>query len=269
MPDIRGLSHDCGPRRENVCIDTYRILDSCKDKDCFEDTKLFLTDSGQEIIDKSGSVRVVSTEILWTDITIDPVKFNKGFYQVGIRYYTKVVLEVCVCLGKVQEIEAIAVNDKTVVLFGGEGCVSTFRSSDNPGDFCMCKNDETKLSGKPSVVVEVVDPIALSVKVCEHEPPNCCCCCCSAEEMPGAVLNRLSGTLTSSHGSKNVYVSLGFFSVIRMERPAQLIVSATEYSVPDKVCPKVAEEDPCAIFAKMSFPVNEFSSGCSCEPKCC
>lgn len=270
MPDIRGVSHDCTPRRENVCIDSYRILDSCKDKDCFEDTKLMLTDFGQEIIDKSGSVRVASTEILWTDITVDPVKFNKGFYQVGIRYYTKVILEACVCLGKTQEIEAIAVNDKTVVLFGGEGNVSTFRSSNNPGDFCMCKNDEIKTTGKPSVVVEVVDPIALSIKVSEHEIPTCCCCCCSAEELPGNVLNRLNSAVSSGRDGKNVYVSLGFFSVIRMERPTQIVVSANEYSVPDKVCPKNSEEDPCAIFARMSFPVNEFSSAsCPCDSKNC
>ena len=109
MPDIRGTSHDCQPRRETVSIDAYRILDSCKDKDCFEDTKLILTDYGQELIEKSSSVRVVSTELVWTDITVSPVKFNKGFYQVGIRYYTKIILEACLCMGKVQEIEAIAV----------------------------------------------------------------------------------------------------------------------------------------------------------------
>ncbi len=269
MPDIRGMAHDTSARRENVCIDSYRILDSCKDKDCFEDTKLLLTDYGQEIIEKSGSVRVASTQILWTDITVDPVKFNKGFYQIGIRYYTKVVLESCVCLGKVQEIEAIAVNDKTVVLFGGDGNVNIFRSNDNPTDFCMCKNDETMTTSKPSVVVEVVDPIALSVKIAEHEPNNCCSCCCSVEEIPNAVLSRMSGTVTaSSRGCKNVYVSLGFFSVIRIERPSQLIVSANEYSVPDKICPKLTEEDPCAIFAKMSFPVNEFSTSvCPCDNK--
>ena len=68
MPDIRGASHESLQRRENVCIDSYRILDSCKDKDCFEDTKLMLTDYAQEVIDKSSSVRVAATEILWSDI---------------------------------------------------------------------------------------------------------------------------------------------------------------------------------------------------------
>lgn len=53
------------PRRDTVCIDSMRILDSCRDKDCFEDVRVYLTDFGQEVIEKSGSVRVKSTEVVW------------------------------------------------------------------------------------------------------------------------------------------------------------------------------------------------------------
>lgn len=261
MPDIRGMSHDCTPRRETVCIDTYRILDSCKDKDCFEDTKLLLTDFGQEIIEKSSSVRVASTELIWTDISVSPVKFNKGFYQVSIRYYTKIILEACVAMGKVQELEALAVNDKTVVLYGGCGRVSSFRSGSFSDDFCMCKNDEVKTTSDPSVIVEAVDPIALSIKIAQ-ESKKCCNVCCCCDEIPSCVLNCLEGSLCPDRGPKFVFVTLGFFSVIRMERPAQLMIQATEYAVPDKVCTKASDEDPCALFAKMSFPTSEFTSGC-------
>ena len=38
-------------RREAVCIETNRILDSCRDRDCFEDVKVILTDFGSEIIE--------------------------------------------------------------------------------------------------------------------------------------------------------------------------------------------------------------------------
>lgn len=265
MPDIRGITHD-GGRRENVCIDSYRILDSCKDKDCFEDTKLLLSDYGQEIIDKSGSVRVIGTEILWTDIAVTPVRFNRGFYQINIRFYTKVLLEACVSSGKPQEVEGLAVNDKTVVLFGGEGHVNIFRSGDGPSDFCMRKNDETKTSNRPTAVVEVVDPIALSAKLGDHGRSSCCTCCCSAEDLPGPVLSRMNCSMMGGHGDRCVYVTLGYFSIIRMERPTQLVVTATEYAVPDKVCPKNTEEDPCAVFSRMNFPVGEFStSTCPCD----
>ncbi|MBQ8287876.1 MAG: hypothetical protein IJX76_03795 [Clostridia bacterium] len=264
MPDNRTIGREgMSPRRENICIDSYRILDSCKDKDCFEDTRVLLTDYGQEILEKSGSVRVTGTHVIWTDIVVDPVKFNRGFYQISIRYFTKITCEACVGLGKSQEIEGIAVNEKKVVLYGGEGNVNIFRSSELPGEFCTWGGGgETVSSSKPSVVVEVVDPIALSVKVKEKGSAPALCCCCCAEEMPSCVVHSMNGNLCDPAGAtRNLYVTLGFFSVIRLERPAQFLVSATEYAVPDKVCCKAEEEDPCAIFAKMSFPVNEFFSG--------
>ena len=125
-----------------------------------------------------------------------------------------------------------------------------------------------KSEGKPVVVVDVVDPIALSVKVTEQKIPNACCCCCCCDELPSKVVNCLNSSLSQENNGKNVYVSLGFFSVIRMERPAQLMVSASEYCVPDKVCGKCGEDDPCAVFAKMSFPVNEFCACSVSEKKC-
>ena len=125
----------------------------------------------------------------------------------------------------------------------------------------LSKNDEVKTTSDPSAVVEAVDPIALSVKVCEEVKK--CCCVCSCDDVPIKVLNCLSGSLCHGRGQKNVYVTLGFFSVIRVERPAQLMISATEYAVPDKVCCKQDEEDPCALFAKMSFPTSEFTTGCT------
>ena len=33
--------------KESVCIDTYRVIDSCRDKDCFENVKVYLTDFGE------------------------------------------------------------------------------------------------------------------------------------------------------------------------------------------------------------------------------
>lgn len=264
MPENRMNARDGTlSRRDNVCIDSFRILDSCKDKDCFEDTRVLLTDYGQEVLEKSGSVRVTGTKVVWTDIVVDPVKFNRGFYQISIRFFTKITCEACICIGKSQEIEGIAVTEKKVVLYGGEGNVNIFRSSELSGEFCTWGGGgETVITSKPSVVVEVVDPIALSVKVKEKgSSPSVCCCCC-ADEVPSCVTNNMSGSLCDGNSAtRNLYVTLGFFSVIRVERPAQFMITATEYAVPEKVCCKAEEEDPCSLFAKMSFPVNEFTTG--------
>ena len=257
MPDLN--NHSGGPfsRRENVCIDSYRILDSCKDKDCFEDTRLLLTDMGREVLERSGSIRVTETKVVWVDINTEPVKFNRGFYQVNIRLYTKVTCEACVGAGKTQQIEGIAITDKKVVLYGGESNVSIFRCTDSDDNFCT-NNCEAVTKSSPNIVLEVVDPIALSVKVTDE--CHCCCPCC-AEELPQSVLGCFNGSFSDfGNSGRNILVSLGFFSIVRIERPAQFIMSASEYAVPDKVCCKAEEEDPCKLFAKMSFPVNEFSS---------
>ena len=37
--------------RENVCISCDRILDSCRDKDCFENVRVYLSDCGQEMVE--------------------------------------------------------------------------------------------------------------------------------------------------------------------------------------------------------------------------
>lgn len=249
----------CG--RENICIDTMRILDSCKDKDCFEDVPVFLSDFGQEIIEKTGSVRVKDTKIICSNIMIDPIQFNRGFYHVTIRFYTKICLEACICLGKTQEFEGVAVTEKKVVLFGNESTVRTFKSS--PGtEFCAPCIEPEEGSNEPTVVVEAVDPIALSVKIKEKQ--NCCHCCCCADDIPERVCACLNNTLSDYRDNgKHLYLSLGFFSVVRIERPAQLVVSATEYCIPDKECVMTDDDDPCKIFEKMAFPISEFCPGSS------
>ena len=102
-----------GSSKEMVCIDTYRVLDSCRDKDCFEDVRVFLSCYGQEIIEHTCAVRAKSAKVLWSYIDIDPVPFNRGFYQLTIKIFTKIVCEACVGPGNVQEFDGIAV-DKEV-----------------------------------------------------------------------------------------------------------------------------------------------------------
>ena len=108
-------------------------------------------------------------------------------------------------------------------------------------------------------------------------PEDCCCtgcsctgvtprsepsrlledCCCAAEEIPDRALAFLSDPLSECPSC--LTVSLGFFSVIRIERPAQYLVSAVEYNVPDKECAAPVMEDACSLFRQMSFPTAEFS----------
>ena len=260
--------------KESVCIDTYRVLDSCRDKDCFENTRVYLTEFGQEIIDHTTNVRTKSAHILWTCINVEPVQFNRGFYQVSIRFYVKLCCEGCVNLGRAQEFDGVAVVEKKVILYGSEGCVNIYRSSVSD-EFCPCTDNlSTSFStNMPIATVEVAEPVILGTRGVE---PSCCnftpCCVCSCDSIPENVCGCMSGALTQN-GENNLYVSLGFFSIVRIERPAQYLVNVAEYCIPDKECVQNEDDDPCSLFRGMAFPVNEFyppslvstdGGGCGC-----
>ena len=78
-------------------------------------------------------------------------------------------------------------------------------------------------------------------------------------------IGLFGGTFDTEDNGKNLYVSLGFFSVIRIERPAQLLVQATDYSVPDKECTTTCEDDPCHLFRTIAFPVSRFRGTTECN----
>lgn len=246
---------DC---RETVCIDCNRIMDSCRDKDCYEDARVYLTDFGQELICQSNAVRTKCANVIGSNLTVSPLTFNRGFYQVNVRMYVRCVCEACIGCGRPQEFDGLVILDKNVILYGSEGSVKIFKSDPNGSDFCNCPqlgNCETNL---PTAVLEVVDPVVLSTKV--QEPCGCqpvCCCPC---DLPEPVSSAFRGTFTENRDIGRILtVSLGFFSVVRIERPGQYLINGTEYAVPEKECAAVDEDDPCSAFRKMPFPSEQFA----------
>ncbi|MBQ7923256.1 MAG: hypothetical protein IJ325_11915 [Clostridia bacterium] len=261
MADNRNAScSQTGKDREMVCIDTYRVLDSCRDKDCFEDVKVYLTCNGQDIVNRTSVIRAKSSKVLWSYIDIDSVPFNRGFYQLSIRIYVKIVLEACIGPGNLQEFEGVAVVEKKVILFGSEGNVNVFKSESQNGGFCSCGVGckHSRSSNLPIAVLETVDPIILGTKVVEPRVPCCISCCCALDEIPDNVVAHFDHDLVDDNGNNTLLVSLGFFSVVRIERPAQYLINAVEYCVPEKECVTPVEDDPCSLFRKMTFPIGEF-----------
>lgn len=257
-------------QKENICIDTMRVLDSCRDKDCFENVRVFLTNFGEEIIDRTSIIRAKCAKIISAYIDINDVPFNRGFYQLNIKMYVKIVFEACISQGNIQEFDGIAVVEKKVILYGSEGNVNVFKSDPNNSGFCNPHPCEGKCSSNlPLAVLEVVDPLVLNVKVVEPRIVPCCCCCC-VDDIPDFVYRHINGKLCDRE-EKALVVSLGFFSVVKIERPSQLIVNAAEYNIPEKECITAQEDDPCTLFKTMAFPVNEFSppvfngSACPCS----
>ncbi len=255
MPDTRNNTPLCGNSRDSVYIDTHRILDSCRDKDCFEDIPVYLSDIGNELIERSGSVRTKSAKVICANIHVDSIPFNRGFYQISITMYIKIIAEVCACLGRPQEIEGVAVVEKKVILYGSEGNINIFKSEPIQ-NFCTCSGSELPKTNLPTAVFEVADPIVLNTKIidiCE-----CRCHPIAVDDLPDPVCACFGGRLCQTVPNKMLTVSLGFFSVVRIERPAQYLVHGVEYTVPEKECMTPSADDPCKMFKHMAFPVNEF-----------
>ena len=248
-----------------VCIDTKRVLDSCRDRDCFEDTRVYLTTSGEEIFANSSNLRTRSAKLLWAFVGVDEVPFNCGFYRIRIRYYIEVEFEACIAVGRSQTFRGLAALEKEVILYGGEGRAVTF-SSDPLNSYCGVCNMNNMGSNDPVAVVETVEPVVLGTKVSDC---NCPCPCGGTDypDIPDGITACFGEELVLNPTGPRILVSFGIFSVIRMERPAQLLVHATDYSVPDKECSGSANNDnPCALFRTIAFPTNQFR-GTECVPE--
>ena len=275
IPHCGPVTGGCGKGGDarTVCIETNRILDSCRDRDCFENVRVFLTDLGRDVIERTTQVRVKDACIAWTYIGIDPVRFNRGFYTVHIRFYIKLIFEACLCAGQAREFDGLAVLEKQVVLFGGDSGVSIFRSSADGTAFCAEPQPCYKERSVPTAVVEAVDPIVLGVRVLEPACPEPVCCCCCACDVPASIAGCLSAPLCpdicgdhdhgghpGGHvGERCLVVSLGIFSLVRLVRPAQYLIHATEFVIPDKECVSATPDNPCDLFRSMAFPIGEFA----------
>ena len=266
MPDTRNTSPYCSGNRDSVYIDTNRILDSCRDKDCFENVPVYLSECVGELIERASTVRTKCAKILCANIHVDSVPFNRGFYQIHITMYIKLTMEICACLGRPQEADGIAIVEKKVILYGGEGNVNIFRSEIGAQNFCGCDHTESPCTNLPTAVFEVVDPIILQtdiVDVCETYRPSCCI---NIDDLPERVCSCLGGRPIRDRG-KMLTVAIGLFSVVRIERPAQYLVHGTEYTVPEKECLSPSADDPCKMFKHMAFPIGEFYPPSLCDIK--
>ena len=228
ISDCRENRSLCGAGgKETVCIETNRILDSCRDRDCFENVRVYLTDIGNDIIERTGNVRTKEANIAWTYINIDPVRFNCGFYTVTIRFFVKLLFEACIGTGRAQEFEGIAVVEKKVILYGGESNVSVFRSSCGTDNFCDPPEPSCGVKNLPEAVIEVVDPIVLSTGVYEKVScPSCCSCCCCGD-IPESITVGLNGCLCDEDGDRYLLSSVLLSDQYKARKVEDLSVKLT------------------------------------------
>ncbi len=247
-----------------VCIHTEQIYDSCRDRDCLRDARVYFTNSGQEIINRSINVKIKSAEIIWIYTTVEPVPFNRGFYTVDIKYFIRVKMDAFRGVSCPTEVEGLTTFDKKVILFGSEGNSKVFTSDTN------CAEDIANIwqqNNMPRAIVEVVDPIALAAKVITRD--ECCCDCgCNGNflAIPENICACFDDELYIGDDGKLVLATLGLFTIVRLERNTELLINAVDFCIPDKECSEATENNPCELFGTIRFPIDEFyppQKGCA------
>ena len=109
---------------------------------------------------------------------------------------------------------------------------------------------------------EAVDPLILAMKLVDV------CDCHGSEygsaDIPEGLLDQFGEELVFGGDARRLFVTLGQFSIVRLERDAQLLIPVYDYCVPEKECTcgggSPCVEDPCELFEKVQFPVERFCS---------
>ena len=257
--DLRGI-------REAVCVHTDKISDSCLAKDCIEDLQVYLTVPSQQALDCAVSAKARYVELLHVGVHVETVPYSTGYYTVDLTFYYRVIADASAAGGRPTTVTGLAIFSKRLVMFGGETSARSFSS--RSGVSCLCKQ-AIQAGNVPEAIVEVVDPMILGSRV--QEVCSCNCCPPSPPVIPEAILGCFEEQLVLDGESKRLLVTIGQFSIARLERSTQLLIPTFDYCIPSKTCKNVGSsntESPCEVFGQIEFPMDAFfpSKADSCIP---
>ena len=260
----------CSPEdlREALSIHTKKITDSCRDKDCIEDLRVYLTKGSQCILDSAAGAKVRCADLMYTYIDVEPVAFDRNHYCVDVTFYYRILADAVVGTARPAALYGLAVFSKRAVLCGEDSKAHIFTSNTRINQL---DGLSTYSANRPTAIVEVLDPMVLSSKV--REVCDCSCKETTVAQIPAGILQMFDEELVLSGESRRLFVTLGQFSIIRLERDAQLVVPVLDYSIPTKECCDSiggCAEDPCEMFGRIPFPAAQFAprgcdSGCKKE----
>jgi hypothetical protein len=230
--------------------------------------RVYFNDENQTIVNNAFAVKSRSAELANVYVDVEPVQFNRGFYSVDMTFCFDVSVEVfdrpCGRTGrKPCIVSGIAVFNKRVILFGSEGNVKVFTS-----DHENVNNESCHYNDLPKAVVEAVDPVFLAARLVDADTPA------EGAQIPEMFSEKLEGSFGCVVPLKLVLVTLGLFSIVKLERNVQMLIPAYDFCIPDKEC-VTSSSDPCDLFKNIKFPIDEFfpprfnehgtgSQGCGC-----
>ena len=141
-------------QRCGLSIHTKKITDSCRDKDCIEDLRVYLTKCSQKVLDEAATAKVRCADLIYSYIDVEPVAFDKNHYCIDVTFYYRILADAMLGNARPAALIGLAVFSKRVVLCGEESSAKIFTSN-------------TRLTGAdglthysanlPTAVVEVTD----------------------------------------------------------------------------------------------------------------
>ncbi len=255
----------CSPEdlQRALSIHTRKITDSCRDKDCIEDLRVYLTSGSQTILDNAAGAKVRCADLVYAAVEVEPVAFDRNHYCIDVTFYYRVLADATIGTCRPAALYGLAVFSKRAVLCGEESRAHIF-TTDSTDDNLSCQRTQY-----PKAVVEALDPMILSSRVLEMN--DSCPGDTAVIQIPAGVLALFDDELVLSGDRRRLFVSLGQFSIIRLERDAQIVVPFLDYSIPTKDCCEIpgCAEDPCEMFSRIPFPAGQFApKGCDgCEER--
>ena len=247
--------------QEALSIHTRKITDSCRDKDCIEDLRVYLTRGSQETLDNASGAKVRCADLLYTYIDVEPVAFDANHYCIDVTFYYRILADATVGSCRPAALSGLAVFSKRAVLCGEQSRAHIFTSETR----IDCPDGLSRRSANlPTAVVEVLDPMVLSSKI--QEVCDRGCKDILSVQVPDFVRAMFDDELVLSGERRRLLATLGQFSIIRLERDVQLVVPVVDYSLPTKDCCDTSgscAEDPCEMFSRIPFPSTQFvPTGC-------
>ena len=174
----------CDPNdlQQAMSVHTRKVTDSCRDKDCIEDLRVYLTRGSQAVLDTCAGAKVRCAELMYTYIDVEPVAFDGNHYCIDVTFYYRILADATIGAARPAALYGLAVFTKRAVLCGEKSHTHIYRS-----DTRLSETDgATRYSANlPTAVVEVLDPMVLSSKVREV-----CDCRCKDElalQIPDAI----------------------------------------------------------------------------------
>ena len=137
-----------------MSIHTRKITDSCRDKDCIEDLRVYLTACSQNLLNNASGAKVRSAELLFANIEVEPIAFDRNHYCIEVTFYYQILADANVGTCRPAVLTGVAVFSKRAVLCGEDSRAHIFRSGIHAD---QCDAQTLRYTNRPTAVVEVTD----------------------------------------------------------------------------------------------------------------